>query len=147
MSRGEFPLAEAALNGIARKMEAIRHAQGEIAELEAVLDVCGYDPSRVRTKGRRSRDRLADSLHRLAVRRDELSCLVDDYVAQLRRADALIDRIEDEKLAQFVSMRFFEGKTYKEIGRSMHYSEDHVRARVSRKAMAAVEELIAAFEL
>lgn len=142
MTEGEFPRAEFLLNDILRMRESIRHAQCEVADLEAMIDLSGYDPAKTRVKGSRGRDRLAESLHRLSVRRDELAGLIDDYTGSLRRADAVISRLPDPRHARFLNLRYLEGMTYAEIGKAMCYSDDHVRKEISKAALASLEAVL-----
>ena len=84
------------------------------------------------------------------VRRGEsfaaLSAEVDD---ELRRLDdiraeavAVISRIEDNTLAALLLAYYVNGMSWAEVSRELHYSYEHVRERLHRKALLAVSRVI-----
>lgn len=133
--------AEGFLRDMQCVAEQVRHTQCEIAELDAMLDVSGFDPSRERVGGTRSRDRLAESLHKLQSRRDELAGLLDDYMALQRFADRVIGMVPDPACRRVLNMRYVEGVECGKVAEALCYSEGHER-RIHRKAIAILDAVL-----
>lgn len=133
--------AEGFLRDVQCMAEQVRHTQCEIAELDAMLDVSGFDPSRERVGGTRERDRLAESLHNLQSRRDELAGLLDDYIALQRFADRVIGMVPDPACRQVLNMRYVEGSTSNEVAKALAYSDRNER-RLHAKALKMLEAVL-----
>ena len=133
-----MPTAKGFLEDTRRLAERIRRTREMIEAADSMLGVRGCDPAFERVSGGSRRDRLAESLDRLQGYRDELAGLLDDYIALQRFACSVVDRLPDPRHGQVISMRYLEGREWREIARKTAYSQTQL-FRLHRAALASLE--------
>lgn len=123
-----YEKAERFLESVRQAKERARHAQEEVLEIEAFLDVQGFDPSRERVRGLSAGgDMLTLRLQKLQERRDLLARLIEEWLAYVRRADEVINLIPDARYVQCLNMHWLEGMAWGKVAKAMGYSVPSVK--------------------
>ena len=137
--------AERFLESVKQAKERARHAQEEVLEIEAFLDVQGFNPGKERVSGSRNGDRLAEQLHRLDERRDELARLIEEWLGYVCRADEVINLIPDARYVQCLNMHYLEERKWDDVAIAMSYAQVTVRGW-KNPALKALELAIDEYE-
>jgi len=145
MVRMAYERAERFLESVKQAKERARHAQEEVLEIEAFLDVQGFDPAKPRVSGSRGGDRLAEQLHKLDERRELLANLIEEWLAYARRADDVIGLIPDARYVQCLNMHYLEGAKWDDVAVAMSYARVTVRSW-KNPALEALELAISEYE-
>mgnify|MGYP001860809231 CR=1 FL=1 len=119
---------------ISNKTIEIQQVENQLYNIKSIMNDC-----KVQTSG--SKDRLGDSVSKLVDLQNELSNLIDSYVAKRQEIIKIIEKVRETNRYDLLFKKYVEQKSFEQIACEMNYSLVHIK-RIHKLALDEVNCII-----
>lgn len=119
---------------ISNKTIEIQQVENQLYNIKSIMNDC-----KVQTSG--SKDRLGDSVSKLVDLQNELSNLIDSYVAKRQEIIKIIEKVRETNRYDLLFKKYVEQKSFEQIACEMNYSLVHIK-RIHKLALDEVNYII-----
>lgn len=119
---------------ISNKTIEIQQVENQLYNIKSIMNDC-----KVQTSG--SKDRLGDSVSKLVDLQNELSNLIDSYVAKRQEIIKIIEKVRETNRYDLLFKKYVEQKSFEQIACEMNYSLVHIK-RIHKFALDEVNCII-----